>query len=155
MSAYVSTRAWLSVLALCLPCAAVGQTAPPYPPAVVKLIADARAQVTMISIASFKSMLEAREEGLLIDVREPSEYASGHVPSAINIPRGLIETRIWPHVGFPDKTDLNRKITLYCSTGVRNVLSAKSLQELGFSNVVAVDMRMEDWVKAGNAVTKD
>src|SRR5690348_1033540 len=78
MNGLGSMRGWLFMTALCASGAALAQTAgPPYPPVVAKLIADARAQVTTISIASFKSMLEAKDEGLLIDVREPSEYASG------------------------------------------------------------------------------
>lgn len=155
MSGHRLARAWLLLLALCVSGAAPAQSVPNYPPVVGKLIADAKAQVRTISIGSFKAMLDGNEEGLLIDVREPAEYASGHLPSAINIPRGLIETRIWPYIGFPDKTDFSRKITLYCSTGVRNILSAKSLQELGFSDVTAVDMRIEDWVKAGHPITKE
>ena len=56
--------------------------------------------------------------GLLVDVREPGEYADGYIPGAVNLPRGVIELKIWPYVGFPDKTDLSRKITLYCGTGL-------------------------------------
>lgn len=126
-----------------------------FPPFVADYIANAKAHVKTMGIESFKSALDQSATGLLIDVREPNEFASGHVPGAISIPRGLIETRIWQHLGFPEKTDLDRKITLYCSTGVRDVLAAKSLQDLGFRNVTAVDMRIEEWIKAGYPLTKD
>lgn len=105
-------------------------------------------------MGSFKSTLDQRETGLLIDVREPAEYAAGHVPGAINIPRGLIELAIWPHVGYPDHFDPNAKVTLYCGSGTRCVLAAQSLQALGLTNVVAVDMKLADWVKAGYPVTR-
>jgi len=120
-----------------------------YPASVKDLIARTKTQVKTIDMAAFKSALEKREAGLVVDVREPDEYRDGHIPGAINIPRGVIELSIWPQVGFPDATDTNRRITLYCGSGVRCVLAAKSLQDLGFTNVVAVDMRIADWAKAG------
>jgi len=120
-----------------------------YPSSVKDLVARTKAQIRTIDMASFKSALDKREAGLIVDVREPLEYASGHVPGAINIPRGVIELSIWPHVGFPDSTDLGKRITLYCGVGTRCILAAKSLQDLGFTNAVAVDMSIADWAKAG------
>jgi rhodanese-related sulfurtransferase len=126
-----------------------------YPPSVRELVARTRAQVRTIDMAAFKSALDKREAGLIVDVREPQEYLSGHVPGAINIPRGVIELDIWPHAGFPDATDLNRKITLYCGSGTRCILATKSLQDLGFTNAVAVDMRIADWAKAGYPLVRE
>jgi len=120
-----------------------------YPPSVKDLVARTRAQIRTIDMARFKSALDKHEAGLVVDVREPEEYASGHVPGAINIPRGVIELSIWPYVGFPDSTDLGKRITLYCASGTRCILATKSLQDLGFTNAVAVDMRIADWAKAG------
>jgi rhodanese-related sulfurtransferase len=126
-----------------------------YPSSVKDLVARTKAQIKTIDMTAFKSALDRHEVGLIVDVREPGEYESGHIPGAINIPRGLIELNIWPHVGFPDATDLNRKITLYCGSGTRCILAAKSLQDLGFTNVVAVDMRIADWAKAGYPLVTD
>jgi rhodanese-related sulfurtransferase len=126
-----------------------------YPRVVNELIASARAQIKTIDVAAFKSALDRNDAGLIIDVREPAEYAGGHVPAAINIPRGLIELRIWPHVGYPGNADMGRKMTLYCGSGVRCILAAKSLQDLGFGNVTAVDMRIEDWANAGYPLTRE
>ncbi len=120
-----------------------------YPPSVSELVVQAKAQVPTIDLAKFKTAFDTNTLGLIIDVREPAEYASGHVPGAVNIPRGLIEFRIWPHMGFPEKPDLNAKVTLYCGSGARAALAAKSLQDLKFRNVTAADMRFEDWAKAG------
>jgi rhodanese-related sulfurtransferase len=130
---------------LCVP----SSWAQSYPQSVTDLVVQARAQVATIDLAKFKVGFDAHTLGLIIDVREPSEYASGHVPGALNIPRGLIEFRVWSHVGFPDKLDLNTRITLYCGSGARAALAAKSLEDLKFRNVTAADMRFEDWVKAG------
>jgi rhodanese-related sulfurtransferase len=120
-----------------------------YPQSVTNLVIEAKGQLPTLDLAKFKSGFDASSLGLIIDVREPAEYAAGHVPGALNIPRGLIEFRIWPHVGFPDKLDLNAKITLYCGSGARAALAAKSLRDLKFTNVTAADMRFEDWTGAG------
>lgn len=120
-----------------------------YPHSVADLIARSKAQVRTIDMATFKSALDKGSLGLIIDVREPAEYADGHIPGAINIPRGLIEFKIWSHVGFPDKVDMRAKITLYCGSGARSALTAKTLKDLKFRNVTSADMTVEDWAKAG------
>lgn len=136
---------WLCAALLAAPCA----FAQSYPPSVLELVARTKAQVRTVDMTALKSALDAGAAGLLIDVREPQEFLSGHIPGAINIPRGQIELAIWPQVGFPDQLDLGRRLTLYCGSGVRCILAAKSLQDLGFTNVVAVDMRLADWGRAG------
>jgi rhodanese-related sulfurtransferase len=129
-------------------------TAQNYPPSVKELVANTRKQVKSMDMAAFKAAFDKKDAGLIVDVREPAEYAAGHVPGAINVPRGLIEFTIWEHVGFPDKTDMNKKVSLYCRTGGRCTLAAKSLQDLGLTNVTAVVMLFEDWQKAGYPVAK-
>ncbi|HYB50055.1 MAG TPA: rhodanese-like domain-containing protein [Burkholderiaceae bacterium] len=126
-----------------------------YPPSVTELIARAKAQIKTIDMATFKSEFDKKSLGLIIDVREPGEYAEGHIPGAINIPRGQIEFKIWPHVGFPDKLDLATKITLYCASGLRGSLAAKSLKDLKFADVTAADMRIEEWRNAGYPLDRD
>jgi rhodanese-related sulfurtransferase len=125
------------------------------PDSVKDLVARTKTQVRTIDMAAFKTALDARAAGLIVDVREPDEYRSGHVPGAINIPRGQIELAIWPHVGYPDSTDLGKRITLYCGSGTRCILAAKSLKDLGFTNVFAVDMRLADWAKAGYPLARE
>jgi rhodanese-related sulfurtransferase len=129
-------------------------TAQNYPDSVKQAISAVKKQVKTINMAQFKDALDKKAVGLLVDVRQEHEYEDGHVPGAVNVPRGLIEFRIWKLVGFPEKTDLNRQITLYCLTGARCAFAAKSLQDLGFTNVTSVDMRFEDWTKAGHPVAK-
>ncbi|GIK84575.1 MAG: rhodanese-like domain-containing protein [Betaproteobacteria bacterium] len=125
-----------------------------YPPAVSQLVAATKKQVKTISMAEFKAAFDRNALGTIVDVREPEEYADGFIPGAVNVPRGLLEFTIWKHVGFPDKTDMAKQMTLYCKTGGRCALATKSLMELGFTNVTSADMKIEDWQKAGYPLAK-
>ena len=125
-----------------------------YPPSVSQLVAAAKQQIKTIDLPTFKAAFDRNDLGLIIDVREPDEFSGGHIPGAINLPRGIIELKVWAYVGFPDNTDMKTKITLYCGTGTRCALAAKSLQDLGFTNISAADMKLDDWVKAGYPLLK-
>ncbi len=71
------------------------------PPA-AKMVAEAKQQVTMIDMAGLKAAVIAKDAGLLLDVRLPSEQAaSGRVLGSLSMPRGTVEFAIWPKVGFP------------------------------------------------------
>ena len=136
------------------PVAPAAAPAPSYPPTINQMVAATKAQVKTIKMADFKAAFDRKDLGLIVDVRNENEFADGYVPGAVNVPRGLIEFRIWKLVGFPDRTDMNAKMTLYCATGGRCALAPKSLQDLGFTNVTSVDMKFDDWVKAGYPVAK-
>lgn len=133
------------------PAAAAG---PNYPPVVGQLVAATKKQVKTINLQQFKQGLDNKALGVIIDVRQEDEYEDGHIPGAINIPRGLIEFRIWKALGFPKAVDMNTQMTLYCLTGGRCALATKSLQDLGFTNVTSADMKFEDWEKAGYPVAQ-
>lgn len=142
---------------LVLPGIALAQKAPPapsYPPAVSKMVGEVKKQVKTIKMDEFRAGLDQKTLGKIIDVRNENEFEDGFVPGAVNVPRGLIEFRIWKELGFPNAVDMNQRLTLYCATGGRCALATKSLMDLGFTNVVSADMKFEDWVKAGNPVEK-
>lgn len=143
--------ALLVAASLVLPGYALAQN---YPDTVKQMVSATKKQIKTINMEQFKALVDKKEAGLIIDVRQEDEYADGFVPGAVNVPRGLIEFRIWKLVGFPDKTDMNKQMTLYCLTGGRCALATKSLQDLGFTNVTSVDMKFDDWVKAGYPVAK-
>ena len=119
------------------------------PPSVSQLVANAKKVIKTVNMTEFKAMYDKKDVGLLVDVRDPNEYAAGHIPGAINISRGTLEFKLWNHVGGHAKPDLNKKMTLYCGSGGRCSLATKSLMDLGFTNVVAVNMKLADWKKAG------
>ncbi|MBL8323978.1 MAG: sulfurtransferase [Rubrivivax sp.] len=140
-----------------LPAALLAQTAAPppnYPPQVGQMVAAVKKQVKTINLQQFKEAFDRKALGTVIDVRNENEFADGFIPGAINVPRGLIEFRIWKELGFPGAVDMNRQLTLYCATGGRCALATKSLMDLGFTNVTSADMKFDDWAKAGYPVSK-
>jgi molybdopterin/thiamine biosynthesis adenylyltransferase/rhodanese-related sulfurtransferase len=80
----------------------------------------------------------------LIDVREQDEWDQGHIPGAVHLSKGFIETRIEDAV--PDRST---PITLYCAGGVRSLLAARALQELGYRDVASMSGGFGAWKQAG------
>ena len=119
-----------------------------WPPIVDQITAKAKKSGPVVNLAEFKKLVDQPGNALIIDVREPSEYDFGHVPGAINIPRGLLEFRIWKQVGYPDKIDYGRPIYVYCKLTGRSALAAQSLRKLGFTRVTAVNILIADWATA-------
>ncbi|MBS0184511.1 MAG: hypothetical protein JSS39_19155 [Nitrospira sp.] len=124
------------------------------PPIVKQKVETAQKQVKTIGMEEYRKLVENPGAALIVDVREPHEYAAGHVPGAINIPRGVIESQIWNYVGVPDKADMERPIILQCQSGRRASLAAQSLEDLGFTQTTAVVMNLDDWQKASHPFTK-
>ena len=124
------------------------------PPVVTQKVQAAKKQVQTIGMEEYRKVVENPGEALIVDVREPNEFSAGHVPGAINIPRGVIEFQIWKQVGFPANPDLSRHIILQCQSGNRASLAAQSLAELGFTHTTAVVMPLEDWQQAGHPFVK-
>lgn len=124
------------------------------PPIVKQKVEAAKSQVKTIGMEEYRKLVENPGAALIVDVREPHEYATGHVPGAINIPRGLVEFKIWSHVGFPADSEMDRPLILQCQSGSRASLAAQSLQGLGFTQTTAVLMNLDDWQKAGHPFTK-
>ena len=135
---------------------AVSITAGPakFPPHVKEMVLEARKQIHTIDMESFRAQLDNPQGALIIDVREPNAYNTGHIPGAINIPRGLIEFRVWKHVGYPGEVAYNKRMYVYCGTGARCTLATKTLQDLGFSEPTAVVMKLAEWKKAGYPLVK-
>jgi rhodanese-related sulfurtransferase len=147
----------LSILIICcsfLTAAAADKTTQKWPSVVDEVIAAVKNSITMVGMKEFDGIFESNAYDLIIDVREPYEFERGHVPGAINIPRGIIEFMIWEKVGFPDKTDLGKKIYIYCRTGNRTALTAATLKDLGFTNIYGVDMNFSKWRRFGYPTEK-
>ena len=128
-------------------------TAGKQPQVLVDTVAAARKATPVVTLDQFKAAIN-NPAIWIIDVREPGEFSGGHVPSAINIPRGVIEFKIWQKVGYPDKTRMHQKMYLYCKAGSRCALATKSLRDLGFTEVYRTDIKLKEWVEAGNVLVK-
>jgi rhodanese-related sulfurtransferase len=124
------------------------------PPAVKQNGAVAQKPVRTIGMEDYRKIVEHPGEALIIDVREPQEYAAGHVPGAINIPRGVIDSQIWNHLGSSEKAGQERPIVLQCQSGRRATLAAQTLGELGFTQTSVVIMNLDDWKQSGNPFIK-
>ncbi len=84
-----------------------------------------------------------------VDVREPDEYAEGHIPGARNFPRGFLEVRadLEHHKRDPWLEDRGRKLILYCGGGHRSALATRTLQEMGFKRVLSLAEGWTGWIK--------
>ena len=127
---------------------------PNYPDSVKAYVAAAKKEIKVIKMAEFRKLVDENKAGLIVDVREADEVADGHVPGAVHVPRGLLEFQIWEYVGFPKAVDMNKQMTIYCKSGGRAALAAKTLKDLGFTNVASVEMPFGEWVKGGNPLVK-
>ncbi len=120
-----------------------------------QLVAEAREQIREVTPQAFAAN---RGDAVLIDVREPAEFQTGHISDAINIPRGVLEFQVDAHPAVANVSDpaLSSKacpIVLYCRTGGRAALSTLSLQQMGFTNVRSISGGITDWTDAGLPVT--
>jgi len=125
-----------------------------FPPVVKQKVDAVQKHVKTIGIDEYREIVKNPGAALIVDVREPHEYAAGHVPGSINIPRGVVESQIFNHVSVSGKADMERPIVLQCQSGKRASLAAESLQALGFTQTTVVMMNLDDWKKAGNPFVK-
>lgn len=116
-------------------------------PEFLALVNDARTRVRETDVEGYLALKAAGEPHVLIDVREESEFAAGHIPGSIHLGKGIIERDIVGAV--PDK---NAHIILYCGGGYRSVLAADNLRKMGYANVVSMDGGWRAWKQGGHAV---
>ncbi len=121
---------------------------------VQEMLAAADAAVPRISPAEAKGLV-GRPDVLFVDVREPPEVAaSGKVPGAVAIPRGLIEFRADPASAMHDAAfDRGKTIVTYCASGGRSALVGKTLKDMGYENVRNLG-GFKGWADAGGEVEK-
>ena len=125
-----------------------------WPDSVDQYVAQIRKTVQTTDMDGYLAAVKNPDGAVLLDVREEGEFKAGHVPGAINIPRGLLEFRIWKQLGYPANVETGRRIYVQCQTGGRATLATKQLQDIGFTNVIAAIMNFEEWQKRGNPLAK-
>jgi len=114
------------------------------------LVRDAKKRIKEEDVQTTKKKLDAGEKMFLVDVREESEWARGHIPNAIHLGKGIVERDI--ETAIPEK---GATIVLYCGGGFRSALAADNLQRMGYSNVISMDGGWREWTQAGFPTIKD
>jgi len=110
------------------------------------LLREIRGKTPEIEPTVLEAALRDSKRPALIDVREPDEHAQGMIPGTLHIPRGFLELRIERNV--PDR---ETPVVLYCASGTRSVLAARSLAELGYTRVSSLAGGFTGWKRAGLA----
>lgn len=111
------------------------------------LVAAAKQHIKEIDPETAKSLLG---KSPVLDVREPSEFAAGCLPGAVNIPRGVLEFKIDGHPAFQNQRD--SEILVYCQTGGRSALAVEALQKLGYGKAVSLAGGFKSWQETGQPV---
>jgi molybdopterin/thiamine biosynthesis adenylyltransferase/rhodanese-related sulfurtransferase len=109
-----------------------------------ELLQQVKAQIEEVDAGGARELLESPEPPVLVDVREVDEWDEGHIPGAVHVPRGNLESRI--EQAAPDRA---RPLLLYCAAGARSAFAAKSLEELGYENVTSLAGGYTDWKRNG------
>src|SRR5574342_1433630 len=115
-----------------------------------EMLAEARQVIPEEGPAELQRRLTSGEPVTVIDVRDPDEFRDGHIEAASNISRGFLEFRIGAAV-----TDPAAPIVLYCQTGLRSMLAAKALHDMGYEHVVNLQGGLQKWAQSGLPVVKD
>jgi molybdopterin/thiamine biosynthesis adenylyltransferase/rhodanese-related sulfurtransferase len=108
------------------------------------LLAQVKTEIEEVDATRARELLDGPEPPLFVDVRESDEWDEGHVPGAVHVARGHLESRI--EAAAPDHT---QPIVVYCAGGSRSAFATKSLQELGYENVVSLAGGYTDWKRNG------
>ncbi len=107
---------------------------------------EALKHITTITVSEAKALFD-KGGFTFLDVRTEKEFNKGHIPGAINLPRGKLEFMIDKDI--PDK---NAPIVVYCRTGGRSALATYTLVQMGYKNVKNMDGGWQAWTEAGYPV---
>src|SRR5256712_1517626 len=114
------------------------------------MLAEARQVVPEEGPTDVSRRLAAGEKLVVIDVRDPDEFRDGHLEAATNISRGFLEFRVGTAVSDP-----STPVVLYCQTGLRSMLAAKALKDLGYSTIINLQGGYQKWVQSGLPVVRE
>lgn len=109
-----------------------------------ELLAATKAEIDEIETADAAALREAGGDVVILDVREPDENAQGSIPGAVFIPRGQLESNVENKI--PNK---DAKVLIHCASGVRSAFAAKTLSELGYSDVASIAGGFNKWKDEG------
>ena len=119
-------------------------------PGFLKIVNEARPKVKEITIDEARQRLAANPQAMLIDVREDTEWATGHAQEAKHLGKGVLERDI--EKMLPDR---DREIIMYCGGGYRSVLTADVAQRMGYRNVASLKGGYKALVQAAWPMKRD
>ena len=131
----------MATVASTLPCVTT-------PKSFQQIVIEALQSIPEVTATDLQSRLQNGEQIVVIDVREPDEFAKGKIPGAYTIPRGVLEMQLdgrLPH---------ENTVVLYCGAGARSALACKSLAEMGYDNVENLQGGWHAWVNSGLPVER-
>jgi len=108
------------------------------------LVAEAKARIREVGLAEAEAAI--READVLVDVREPDEYRSGHIPGSVNVPRGLLEFKLSSDAALADR---GLRFVIYCKSSGRAALAAAAMNDMGYLHVKSIAGGFDGWVGAG------
>ena len=119
-------------------------------PRFLAFVNEVRQRVNEVDVQQVKRWMEQNRPFVLVDVREESEWAKGHLPSAQYLGRGILERDI--ETRYPE---LDTPLVLYCGGGFRSMLAADNLQQMGYRDVISMDGGYRGWVESGYPIEED
>lgn len=104
------------------------------------LLNEARQSLSIVD--ANKAEKSINTGAVILDVREPAEFDMGHLPNAVNIPRGLLEFMVGNN---PALKDFNQNMLVYCKNGGRSALASDTLQKMGFKQITMLSGGFDGW----------
>ena len=115
-----------------------------------QIVEEAKTEIPEVTVADVKAEQERDSDFVLLDVRDEDEYRAGYIPDAVHVTRGMLEFSVENYI--PDR---NQKVVVYCAAGLRSLLAAKSLREMGYTDTVSLAGGYRDWTAAGFPTAQD
>jgi rhodanese-related sulfurtransferase len=126
------------------------------PKSLKDFVADAKSRIREISAADAAETIKRNPATLVVDVREPAEYAEGHIPGALLVPRGVLEAKADLEYAArePRLADRSQPIIVQCASAARSAMAAEVLQQMGFTNVRSLAGGIVAWKEKGLPIEK-
>lgn len=119
-----------------------------------QMVGEAREQVQVLTPQQAQQQMQQNPNVVVVDVREPDDVkATGAIPGSVNVPLGVLairaDTELPENMRDPRLQDRSTPVITTCGAGGQAALAAKTLQDMGFSNVSMIDGGTRGWKEAG------
>ena len=111
-----------------------------------ELVDAASTRIDTLSVGEAGGLV-GKADVQFVDVREPAEWAQGHIPGAVHIPRGLLEFQADPSLPSFKGEIANKALVVYCGVGSRSALAAKTLVDMGYEDVASLAGGYTAWAQ--------